>query len=69
MNAPRFELHQSFGHRAIDLADRWAVLEQRGYNRKDAAVHIGVTFAALDRAIQRARHYRARPRVRQGTEA
>lgn len=38
-----------------DVLDDWVVLRRQGYSRRQAAERIGMRFAALDRAIQRAR--------------
>jgi hypothetical protein len=57
---PRYQQYQGFGQRAIDLADKWATLEREGLSRRAAASRLGVKFPTLDRAIQRAAHYRAR---------
>jgi hypothetical protein len=47
--------------RAVDLARKWEELLAVGVTDKhEAAQRIGVRWATLDRALHRARHYRAR---------
>lgn len=38
---------------AADTIDTWRVLHARGYNRADAAAHMGISKAALDRVLWR----------------
>lgn len=38
-----------------EVLEEWSQLAQRGYNKREAAARMGMSFEALDRAIYRAR--------------
>lgn len=44
-------------HPASQLAKQWLDMKDRGWTRREAAAHLGVTLAALEQAITR--HNRA----------
>ena len=41
-----------------EVMEEWEWLRDAGYSREQAALRMGMTFAALDRAIYRAAEYR-----------
>lgn len=41
--------------RTADVVEDWRELQAQGYSRRDAAARIGITLAALEKAIERDR--------------
>jgi hypothetical protein len=49
------ELYPRLTRRQADVLDDWTQLRRRGYTKREAAKFVGMTFAAFDRAVCRAR--------------
>jgi hypothetical protein len=47
---------------ADELLDEWTLLRSEGHTLRQAAERLGITYAALDKALQRAKH-RGDPRA------